>query len=155
MIHITYLKHQSSAITRLSQLWKQLIGDVWAPDVSESDVIERFKTHMNTQHLALTCVAFHQDSPIGMCSLREHEGIRPELTPWLGSLVVDPDYQRQGVGRQLIAKVLKCAKDMGYTHVHLFTFDPTLPAYYAKLGWELIGLDQFHGRPITVMHITL
>ena len=37
-----------------------------------------------------------------MCSLRGNDGIRPDLTPWLGSLVVHPDYQKQGVGRRLI-----------------------------------------------------
>ena len=37
-----------------------------------------------------TDVALDGDLTVGMCSLSESSGIRPDLTPWLGSLVVHP-----------------------------------------------------------------
>lgn len=54
MITIDFLKHHPDAILPFAKLWKDLIGDVWAPDVSEASVVERFTTHMNTDALPLT-----------------------------------------------------------------------------------------------------
>lgn len=49
-----------------------------------------------------------------MCSLRVNDGIRPDLTPWLGSLVVDPKYQKQGIGKMLVDEMKEKAKKLGF-----------------------------------------
>jgi N-acetylglutamate synthase-like GNAT family acetyltransferase len=90
-----------------------------------------------------------------MCSLRKNDGIRPDLEPWLGSLVVDKDYQGLKVGQQLIDTVKSKACNLGYKKLYLFTLDPKIPAYYSKLGWKEIGKDEFKGTPVTVMSIDL
>ncbi len=90
-----------------------------------------------------------------MCSLRENDGIRPDLMPWLGSLVVDPNYQKQGIGKQLIDATKEKAKQLGFKQLFLFALDPLIPNYYQTLGWQTIGMDQFKGNPVTVMEIGL
>ena len=35
--------------------------------------------------------------------------------------------------------------------LYLFTFDPTIPAHYERLGWKTIGMDEFKPHPVTVM----
>ena len=109
----------------------------------------------NERVTLLTYVAFDDAIPIGRCSLRQNDGIRPDLMPWLGSLVVDPLYQHQGVGKALIDTVKIKAKDLGYEKLFLFAFDRTIPAYYARLGWDNISMDEFKGHPVTVMKIDL
>jgi predicted N-acetyltransferase YhbS len=79
----------------------------------------------------------------------------PELGPWLGDLVVDPMYQKQGIGTMLVNAVIKKAKDMGYRKLYLFTFDPSIPNYYERLGWKKVGMDQFKSQSVIVMEISL
>jgi predicted N-acetyltransferase YhbS len=82
-------------------------------------------------------------------------GIRPDLTPWLGSLVVDPKHQKQGIGKMLIDATRLKAKERGFKKLHLFAFDPTIPKYYERFGWNKIGMDEFKSHPVTVMEVVL
>lgn len=155
LITIDLLKNHPSAIPSLASIWSDVLGKIWVPNVSSAEVQERFKNHLNDDTLPLTYVAFHNNEPVGMCSLRENDGIRPDLKPWIGSLVVDSQYQNQGIGRKLLNITLNKAKNLGFKTVHLFAFDPTIPEYYKSLGWKIIGIDECKGHPVTVMMIEL
>lgn len=155
MIKIDLLKNYPEAIEPLAQIWYQVLGRIWVPDVPIERVKQRFLEHLNDTNIPLTFVAFFDDKPVGMCSLRENDGIRPDLMPWLGSLVVSPDYQKQGIGEQLINATKLKAQQLGFDKLFLFAFDPTIPEYYQKLGWQKIDLDHFKGHPVTVMEIGL
>lgn len=155
MIKIDLLKNHPSSIDQLVQIWHQVLASIWMPDVSLNKVKQEYIEHLNDNHMPLTFVAHDNEQPIGMCSLRENDGIRPDLMPWLGSLVVDSDYQNQGVGQQLIEATTHKAKRFNFEKLFLFTFGPTLPNFYRKLGWKKIGTDRFKGHPVTVMEIGL
>jgi N-acetylglutamate synthase-like GNAT family acetyltransferase len=47
------------------------------------------------------------------------------------------------------------AKALGFEKLYLFTFDHTISAYYERLGWQKIGMDEFKSHPVTVMEIAL
>ena len=100
-------------------------------------------------------MATDSEKPVGMCSLRENDGIRPDLTPWLGSLVVSPAYQKQGIAPLLSEATQQKAKDLGFKKIYLFAFDPTIPDFYSRLGWSVIGIDEFKGHTVTVMEFHL
>jgi len=155
MIKIDLLKDHPDAIDRLTKIWHQVLGQIWVPDVSIERVKQRLVEHLNDDSLPLTFIALFNDKPVGMCSLRENDGIRPDLMPWLGSLVVEPDYQKLGIGEQLINATKQKSKQLGFKQLFLFAFDPTIPEYYQKLGWQKIGLDLFKEYPVTVMEIGL
>lgn len=155
MITIDYLKHHTQHITTLANLWADAIGKMWAPHVTIEEAIQRFQSHINVDAMPLTLVALDGNMPVGMCSLRLTDGIRPDLSPWLGSLVVDPKHQNQGIGKMLINATKDKAKHLGYQGLYLFTFDPTLPTYYSQLGWNIIEMDELHSHPITIMHAPL
>ena len=155
MITIDLLKNHPKAIPVLTKIWREVLGQVWIPDVSIERVEQKFLQHLNDQILPLTFVALHNNTPVGMCSLRENDGIRPDLTPWLGSLVVDPKYQKQGIGKMLVDVAVMKAKKLGFEKLYLFAFDPTIPEYYEPLGWKKIGMDEFKSHPVTVMEIGL
>lgn len=155
MVTIDLLGNHPESIVTLSQVWQEVLGKIWLPDLPLERVVQRFEDHLNSDCLPLTLVAFDERRPIGMCSLRENDGIRPDLKPWLGSLVVDPAYQRRGVGRMLVAATKERASDLGFERLYLFAFDPTIPDYYADLGWTVLGIDQCMGHPVTVMEATL
>lgn len=155
MIKIDLLKNHPNAIPALAHIWCEVLGKTWVPDVTVAQVMAKFAEHVNEQVLPITWVALDDGVPMGMCSLRQNDGIRPELTPWLGSLVVAPEYQKQGIGQLLVDAVVLKAKTMRFETLHLFTFDPTLPDYYKRLGWRTIGTDTFKSHFVTVMEIDL
>ncbi|HFE6174378.1 TPA: GNAT family N-acetyltransferase [Legionella pneumophila] len=154
-IKIDLLKNHPNTIPELAAIWHQILGSIWVPDIPVERVVARFQEHLNENKLPLTFVAFCDGKPVGMCSLRDNDGIRPDLAPWLGSLVVHPDYQREGIAIKLINAIKLKAKQLGFSHLYLFAFDPTLPNYYSKLGWNKIGMDKFKGHDVNVMDINL
>ncbi|TAL65071.1 MAG: GNAT family N-acetyltransferase [Legionella sp.] len=155
MITIDLLKNHPYAIPRLAEIWQEVLGSIWIPDVPMERVQQTYKNHLNTEAMPLTIVALDGDKPVGMCSLRDNDGIRPDLTPWLGSLVVDPAYQNRKIGRQLIDAIKAKAIEFDFKKLHLFALDPTIPDYYERLGWTEIAKDQFKIHPVTVMEIDL
>jgi predicted N-acetyltransferase YhbS len=155
MIKIDLLKNHKDTIPLLAKFWQEVLGRIWVPDVPIERVEQNFLKHLNDDIMPLTFVAFHYDKPVGMCSLRENDGIRPDLKPWLGSLVVDQGYQKQGIGRTLMDMTKQKAVALGFETLYLFAFDPTIPNYYEKLGWRKISTNEFKGHPVTVMEIGL
>lgn len=155
MIKIALLKDYPQTIPQLAAIWHDVLGKIWVPDIPVDRVETRFAEHLNEDTLPITFVALEDKKPVGMCSLRENDGIRPDLSPWLGSLVVDPNYQKRGIGEALINALKQKAIELGFKELYLFAFDPTIPDYYAKLGWEIIGMDSFKDHPVTVMRLFL
>jgi len=154
-IRIAYLKHYPEEISALAKIWHSVLGSIWVPDIPIDRVEQRFREHLNDESLPITFVAFDGNKLIGGASLRENDGIRPDLMPWLGSLVVDSKYQKMGIGGMLIAAIKQKAVELHFEKLYLFAFDPTLPAYYEKFDFNKIGMDEFKGYPVTVMATTL
>jgi predicted N-acetyltransferase YhbS len=155
MISIVFLKNHPDSIPRCAEIWHEVLGKIWLPEIPVERVILRFTEHLNEDVLPITFVALDGGKPVGMCSLRDNDGIRPDLAPWLGSLVVAPEYQSQGIGTMLIDKTKQKARDLGFELLYLFAFDRTIPNYYERLGWKKIGMDKFKGYPVTTMEIAL
>lgn len=155
MITVDFLKNHPKAIPQLANIWHEVLGKIWVPDIPVERVITRFSDHLNDQTLPITFIALEGDAPVGMCSLRLNDGIRSDLTPWLGSLVVDPKYHKQGVGKMLVDRTKEKAKKLGFEKLYLFAFNSTIPQYYERLGWIKIGMDEFKSHPVIVMEIGL
>ena len=93
-ITIKLLKDEQNCISALAEIWCNELGKIWSPDMSKKEIIQEFESHFNIDSLPLTFVAFEDNIPVGMCSLSENDGIRPDLMPWLGDLVVSSEYQK-------------------------------------------------------------
>jgi GNAT superfamily N-acetyltransferase len=150
-IEIDFLKNQPHAIPALASIWYEVLGSIWIPNATIQKAEQDYADHSNSDCLPLTLVAMDNNIPIGMCSLRENDGIRPDLTPWLGSLVIDKDYQGQGIGKTLLGSALNKAKSLGIEKIYLFILNHDLIGYYASLGWDIVGLDVFKGQSVMIM----
>ena len=155
MIKIDLLKNYPTTIPRLAKIWQEVLRSIWVPAVPIERVEQNFLKHLNENIMPLTFIALENGNPVGMCSLRENDGIRPDLLPWLGSLVVDPAFQKQGIGKMLMDMTKQKVKTLGFETLYLFAFDPTIPNYYERVGWQKIGMDEFKGYPVTVMETAL
>lgn len=151
---ISYLDDHPEYHAQLAR-WAFETWGSYNPSSSLERAQEKLKTHLNKTRLPLTYIAFKDDFPVGMCSLRMNDGIRYDLAPWLGSLYVEPDMRGQGIGEELIRVTAEKARSMGYRKLYLLAFDKTLPDWYQKLGWQMIGVDELNGHPVSVMEIAL
>jgi GNAT superfamily N-acetyltransferase len=58
----------------------------------------------------------------------------------ISKVMVDPDAQGKGIGTQIMLKLEVKAKDMGYTHVLLNTWDiPSIVEFYKNCGYAVVG----------------
>ncbi len=78
---------------------------------------------------------------------------RPELTPWLANMFVNPDYRKMGIGLALVQHVVAEARQQGLARLYLFT--PDQEAFYAKLGWYTLFKEPYRGDTVTIMQIDL
>jgi N-acetylglutamate synthase-like GNAT family acetyltransferase len=53
----------------------------------------------------------------------------------------------------LVDVAVRQAKELGFKKLYLFAFDPTIPKYYERLGWNKIGMDEFKSHLVTVMEM--
>lgn len=56
----------------------------------------------------------------------------------IGSMYVDPEFQRRGVGRKLMGAVLEAAREREYAEgtLHVLTANKRAQEFYESLGWE-------------------
>ncbi|HYF98275.1 MAG TPA: GNAT family N-acetyltransferase [Coxiellaceae bacterium] len=154
-IEFKLLANCPEQLHRLARLHYEELARHWVPDISYERVEQRFKEHLNHNSLPLTWVAFENNHSVGMASLRVTDGIRLELTPWLGGLVVDPSHRGKKIGEELINQTKQKAREFGFEKLYLFAFNPTLPQWYEKLGWKFLDYDQLFGHKVTIMSINL
>jgi GNAT superfamily N-acetyltransferase len=101
--------------------------------------------------LPRTFVLLQGNAPIGMVSIVEHDlDIRPELAPWLASLVVDRAARGRGHSRALVGFIEQFAHENGVETLWLFTW--SAEGLYTKLGWRAAERLQHNGREVVVMN---
>jgi predicted N-acetyltransferase YhbS len=92
--------------------------------------------------------------PVGTAAfVRSDMETRPELSPWLASVYVKAESRGKGVAAALVQKVVSHAAAAGFPELFLFT--PSKEHYYAKLGWQTLFHEDYHGQRVTVMKIGL
>lgn len=86
----------------------------------------------------------------GICLLVLHE-LEPahDLSPWLASLYVDPEFRRQGVARRLVSAIEDHARRQGVKRLHLYTVDAE--DFYLKCGWAAVERFEAGGVALVLM----
>ncbi|CAM2778001.1 GNAT family N-acetyltransferase [Legionella worsleiensis] len=154
MITIDLLKNHPASIPRCAEIWHEVLGKIWMPEIVIEEIESLYYEELKPD-MPLTYIALDGEIPVGSCTLELNGGIRPDLGPWIGDLVVDQKYQKQGIGKMLIDAITNKAAELGFQKLYLFTFDPTITDYYTHLGWKKIGMDEFKSNPVTVMEVVL
>jgi len=95
MITIDLLKNHPHAIPALANIWHEVLGKIWMPEIGIEEIESLYYEELN-EDLPLAYISLYAQIPVGTCSLHLNGGIRPDLKPWLGDLVVDPKYQKRG-----------------------------------------------------------
>jgi GNAT superfamily N-acetyltransferase len=88
--------------------------------------------------------------PAGCCLfVRDEIDAKHDLTPWLASLYVAPEFRRQGTGGALVRAIEQHARSVGCGTLHLYTV--SAEPFYAGLGWSTQERFDWHGAPMVLM----
>jgi GNAT superfamily N-acetyltransferase len=155
VIKIDLLKNHPRTIPALAHIWHEVLGRIWFPELTIQEIESLTYDELNHQDEITSFVALCDEIPVGFCTFKLNEDLRPDLGPWLADVVVDPKYQKQGIGKMLVDVAVRQAQECGFKRLYLFAFDPMIPEYYERLGWKKIGMNEFKSHPVTVMEVEL
>jgi GNAT superfamily N-acetyltransferase len=97
-----------------------------------------------------TFILLADDVPVGTASLVTKDlPSRPDLTPWLASVLVRPQFRGKGYSTPLVRHVEAAATAQAVKVLWLYTW--SAEPLYARLGWERVGLERDSDRNIEVV----
>jgi GNAT superfamily N-acetyltransferase len=86
----------------------------------------------------------------GSASLVESDmDTHPEITPWLASVYVSPEFRNRGVGSTLVGEIERIAAEEGVKTLWLWT--PDRDRLYARLGWTTVAREPYRGLEAVIM----
>ncbi len=148
-LYIDYLANHPQHIVTLAQ-WHQNQWHDISPQLNLDKRIEFMSTHQNTASVPVTLIALNKKQPMGSASLIDNDmEDRPQYSPWLASVYVDPIFRAQGVASALISAIIQQAKALKLAQIYLFT--PNQSEFYSRRGWEIIEHRHYHGVMVDIM----
>jgi len=149
-MRIDYLADHTDVMLELASIHCAFFGR-FKPDMTPESRARELCKRSGKTSIPLTLVALDGKTPIGSASLVEHDlDSHPDLSPWVASVVVRSDYQRQGVGTVLMRRIEDEAVKLGINRLYLFT--PDTEVFYRTLNWATIGQEIFKNRfAVTLM----
>ena len=148
-ITIDYLADHPEFLPTLAQ-WQH---DEWG-HLRQGNSVEgrlaRLKSYSQRSGIPLTVVAHENGELLGSASLlRNDMETRPELTPWLAGVFVAPQHRRQGVGAELVRRLMAEAAAQKIPILYLYTVHSE--TFYANLGWSLQEHTAYGERNVAIM----
>jgi N-acetylglutamate synthase-like GNAT family acetyltransferase len=152
---VEYLADRPEFLKQLAQLsWKEWQDVYEKRDQTLEDCLKNYRERMNTDRLPLTLVGLHDGLLVGMVSLKFHDmDTRPDLDPWLGGLLVLPEWRKRGVGTMLMHRAVEEARKLNVLRLYLWTH--SAEGLYHKLGWQIVEQTEYFGKKAVVMQLDL
>jgi N-acetylglutamate synthase-like GNAT family acetyltransferase len=120
---------------RIWQAW-------WKADGHPLDYISnRLRENLNARPIPFALVAHDGDSFLGTSSVIAADlAERPQLTPWVAAVWVDPAARGRGVGAALVNRAARDCFALGIDRAYLCA-RPQRSGFYQGLGWSAIERD--------------
>jgi GNAT superfamily N-acetyltransferase len=101
----------------------------------------RLNENLNAEPLPIALVAHKGTEFLGTASVIASDlEQRPQLTPWVAALWVEPHVRSRGVGAALVRRAARDCFALGHARVYLCA-RPALTGFYQRLGWIPIERD--------------
>jgi len=97
-----------------------------------------------------TFVLFERDQPVGTAGVVHGDlDTRPDLSPWLAGVFVRSEFRGRGYATALIRRAEAFAVAASVPVLWLYTW--TAEPFYARLGWQRVGVEQEDGHEVVLM----
>lgn len=151
-MQILNLKEEPDHLNTLAH-WHHMEWAYLNPDANLKERVEKMKTYLNSDFIPTTYIAI-DDQLLGSAAIVQHDmDTRLELSPWLASVYVAPEFRGNGIGSKLVLHVMEQAKIYGIKTVYLFT--PNRESFYIRLGWDIFEKNTYRGQEVTIMLVNL
>lgn len=148
-LDIHYLCDHRDTIPTLARWYHEQWAFV-SPVLSVEDAIRRFESRAYRGQIPAAFVALVDGHAVGLACLVEHDmDSSSDLSPWLASVLVAPEFRGRGIGTALSERATQEASRLGHDGLFLVTFDQV--PFYARLGWSILEETTHVGRPATIM----
>jgi GNAT superfamily N-acetyltransferase len=146
---IDYLADHQDAIPTLAE-WHHHQFRHLSPGSTVERCGSRLRAQPGRRQIPTTVVALADGQPLGSASLVAHDmAIRPELSPWLATVFVAPEYRRQGIGASLVRRIVEEAAALGAERLYLYT--PDKEGFYSRRGWRTVERVDYRDHHVAVM----
>ncbi|WP_447893902.1 GNAT family N-acetyltransferase [Vreelandella sp. GE22] len=128
--------------------------DTWGqqlhPERTFAEALEETRQECGKCGVPSLFVALKSGVAVGTASLiADDVTSRPELTPWLASVYVLPEWRGRGIASRLVQRVEREARENAIARFYLYT--PDQQALYQRLGWQEIERIAYAGEKVTIM----
>ncbi|MFD2191239.1 GNAT family N-acetyltransferase [Pistricoccus aurantiacus] len=121
-----------------------------SPKTSQEAWQEELLRECSFDGIPAVLLALVKGYPVATASLVEADmETRRELSPWLASVYVLPEWRGQGIASRLVRKVECEAQSVGITRLYLFT--PDQQALYHRLGWKDKETLDYQGVSVSIL----
>jgi GNAT superfamily N-acetyltransferase len=148
---ITDLRHAPHfAPTLADRVWRAW----WEPKGVPLSFIETLvQQNLTAEPIPFALVAHEGETFFGTASVIASDcEQRPEYTPWVAAVWVEPEHRGKGIGSALVRAAAGQAHALGFDPVHLCALPP-MHGFYERLGFRLLeegvtasGLAVFRSR---------
>ena len=120
---------------RIWQAW-------WKPHGHPLDDIRgRLRENMTPSPIPLALVAHQGGQFLGTASVIASDlAERPQLTPWIAAVWVEPQARHRGLGAALVDRATQACFDLGVARAYRCA-RPERHSFYERLGWTGIESD--------------
>lgn len=111
----------------------------WEPNGYTLAFVESLvQQNLNDEPIPFALVALDGDTFLGTASVIASDlDARPQYTPWVAALWVDPKHRSSGVGAALVRAGAEKARALGFDPAYLCALPPK-HRFYERLGWRLV-----------------
>jgi GNAT superfamily N-acetyltransferase len=127
------------------------IYETWwrRPDNTAEVVFRLLRTHDRLDEVPFTVVALAGDTPVGSCCVVANDCVhRPQYTPWVAAVYVQPQIRRRGVASKMLQALAAIASRAGLANLYIDCLAATAPVY-ERNGWQI--LEREVGDPHSVV----
>ncbi|WP_235039990.1 GNAT family N-acetyltransferase [Vreelandella profundi] len=120
------------------------------PGLTLEEAIELTQAECGSAGVPSIFVAMKGELPVGTASLiADDMSTRRELTPWLASVFVVPEWRSKGIASALVQRVEAEVLENDMEHFYLYT--PDQQALYGRLAWQEEETLEYRGETVTLM----
>jgi GNAT superfamily N-acetyltransferase len=97
--------------------------------------------NLDNEPIPFAIVAHSQETFLGTASVIASDlDARPQYTPWVAAVWVDPVHRSSGVGAALVQAGARMAQRLGFDPSFLCALPPK-HGFYEGLGWKMVEAD--------------
>ena len=123
----------------------------FSPDHTREDRVLKLQAIAQSGDVPFIVVAIDNNELMGSAALvNEDMSTRKDLSPWLASVFVKPEFRKNGVGTSLVRHIEGEAQKRGIQKLFLYTEHAR--KLYAALGWHELEAREYQGVSVVIMY---